>query len=145
MNLPTQDQVNAGARHAVSYAMGGISMLAALHLVTGGDADSAAKAVNLIGHGFSEIVAGGSALITVGMGTVAMLSANPLVQLLKGAFAVSKNPELAKDATVAQQATVATAVEAMPQVQVVVATPAVAQASPSPNVLSTTDAKVVNK
>lgn len=145
MNLPTQDQILASVRHVITFAGGGITMFAALHLITGGDATSATNALNQIGHGLSELVAGVGTLIGIGSGVAAALSANPLIQLLKGAKAVTNDPSLAKDTTVAQQATVATAIEAMPQVQTVVAAPAVAQASPSPNVVSTTESKVVPK
>lgn len=120
-------------------------MFATLHLITGGDATSAANALNQIGHGFSEIIAGGGTLLAIGSGALAMLSASPLIQLLKGAKAVSNNPSLAKDATVAQQATVATAIEALPNVQAVVASPAVAQESPSPNVVSSAVTRIVDK
>ena len=145
MNLPTQDQVLASGRHVVTFASGGITMFAALHLITGGDANSAANALNQIGHGFSEIIAGGGTLLAIGSGLLAALSANPLIQLLKGAKAVSSDPSIAKNATVAEQATVATAIEAMPEVKVVVASDAVANASPSPSVLPTSENKVVAK
>ena len=143
MNLPTQDQVLASGRHVVTFAAGGVTTFAALHLITGGDADSAIKALNLIGHGFSEIIAGGGTLIAIGSGIFAALSANPLLQLLKGSKAVASDPSLAKDATVAQQAQVAIAIEAMPRVQAVIAADDVSKASNNPNVISTSDAKVI--
>lgn len=120
-------------------------MFAALHLITGGDAISAANALNQIGHGFSEIIAGGGTLLAIGSGALAMLSASPLIQLLKGAKAVSENPALAKDTTVKEQATVATAIEAMPDVKAVVASADVALASPSPNVVSSAVTRIVDK
>jgi len=135
MNLPTQDQVVASGRHVITFLGGGVTMFAALHLITGGDATSAANALNQIGHGFSELVAGVGTLVGIGSGIFAALSANPLLQLLKGSKAVAADPTLAKDTTDAQQATVATAIEAMPKVQVVIAAPEVAAASPSPNVV----------
>jgi hypothetical protein len=145
MNFPTQDQVLASGRHVVTFASGGVTMFAALHLITGGDATSAANALNQIGHGFSEIVAGGGTLIAIGSGLFAAFSASPLLQLLKGAKAVSNDPSLAKGATVAQQATVATAIEALPNVQAVIASDDVAKASTSSSVLSTTDNRVISK
>ena len=83
MQIPTQDAVLAAGRHVITFAGGGVTMFAALHLITGGDADSAAKALNQIGHGFSEIVAGGGTLLAIVSGTLAALSANPLLQLIK--------------------------------------------------------------
>jgi hypothetical protein len=138
MNLPNQDQVLASGQHVITFMGGAVTMFAALHLITGGDATSAANALNQIGHGFSEVVAGVGTLIGVASGIAAALSANPLIQLFKGAKAVANDPALAKNATVAQQAVVATAIEAMPDVQRVIASPAVALASPSPGVVSPT-------
>ena len=145
MNLPNQDQVLASGRHVITFAGGAVTMFAALHLITGGDAESAAKALSQIGHGFSEIIAGAGTLIAIGSGVFAALSANPLMQFFKGAKALAADPTLAKDATVAQQATVATAIEAMPKVQTVIAAPDVAMISPSPSVVSTEQVKVISK
>lgn len=135
-NLPTQDQVLAAGRHVVTFAGGAVTMFASLHLITGGDATSAAAALNQIGHGFSEIIAGAGTLMSIVSLSFAALSANPLLQLLKGSKAVSADPGLAKDTTVAQQAVVATAAEAMPLVKTIEAAPEVARASPSPNVVA---------
>ena len=145
MNLPTQDQVLASGRHVITFVSGGVTTFAALHLITGGDANSAVNALNQIGHGFAEIIAGGGTLIAIGSGVFAALSASPLLQLLKGSKAIAADPSLAKDATVAQQATIATATESLPKVQAVIASDDVAKASPSPSVISANTAKVVNQ
>jgi hypothetical protein len=119
MNAPTQDQVLAAGRHVVSYAMGGVSMFAALHLITGGDAQSAANALNTIGHGFSEIVAGVATLATVATGAYAAFSANPLVQLLRGSKAVAADPAKQiqlQTATVDQKAALVSVTDKLPEV-----------------------------
>lgn len=145
MRTPTQAEILAGGRHVATFVGGGITMFAALHLITGGDAESAGKALSQIGNGFAEIVTGVGTMIAVISGLYATLSANPLWQLLSGSKAVAANPELAKSVAVQDQATVADAAQAMPQVQTVVASPAVAQATENQSVVATTDVEVVNK
>ena len=134
MRLPTQDEANAFVRHIVTFGCGGVTMFAALHLITGGDSQAATTALNQIGHGLSEIITGAGTLIAIGSGVMAALSASPLLQLLKGANAVANNPALAKQVPVQTQAAVAAAAVEMPKIDTVVAAPEVANAVPSPNV-----------
>lgn len=119
MNAPTQDQVLAAGRHVVSYAMGGISMFAALHLVTGGDAQSATNALNTIGHGFSEIVAGVATLATIASGTYAALAASPLAQLFRSTKAIAADPAKQaqlQSATIDQKAAIVSITDKLPEV-----------------------------
>ena len=147
MALSTQDQVLAGGRHVFSYLGGAVTMFAALHLITGGDAESASKALSQIGNGFAEIITGAGTLVAVISGVYATWSANPLVQFLKGSKAVAAAPEIVKGAKVsdADQAAVATAAVQLPKVDSVVAAPEVANSVPSPAVQSSGDVKVINK
>lgn len=144
MRMPTQDEVLASGRHVITFASGGVTMFAALHLITGGDANSAASALNQIGHGFSEIVAGSGTLIALVSGTFAALSANPILQLIKGAKAVSADPakiDQLKALTVADQAPLVTVTDKLPDVAAVATTrteagKALAEAVPSMTVQS---------
>lgn len=145
MRMPTQGEVLAGGRHVVTYAAGGVSMFAALHLLTGGDAESAGKALNQIGSGFAEIVTGLGTLVAVVSGVFATLSANPLWQLISGSKAVQADPSLAKSVTVQDQTSVADAAQAMPQVQTVIAAPEVAKSTSNPDVMSIDEVKVLPK
>lgn len=147
VRIPTQDEVLAFGRHIVTFAGGGVTMFAALHLITGGDAESAANALNKIGSGFAEIVTGVGTLIAIASGVFASLSANPLVQFLKGSRAVAANPDIVKKAVVsdADQAVVAKAAVELPKVDRVVAAPEVADQVPTPAVASTAEVRVVQK
>lgn len=145
--IPTQDEVLAFGRHIVTFAGGGVTMFAALHLITGGDAESAANALNKIGSGFAEIVTGVGTLIAIASGVFASLSANPLVQFLKGSRAVAANPDIVRQAAVsdADQAVVAKAAVELPKVDRVVAAPEVADQVPTPAVASNAEVRVVQK
>lgn len=147
MRIPTQDQVLASGRHVVTFAGGAVTAFAALHLITGGDAQSAAEALNKIGHGFAEIVTGLGALVGIVSATFAALSANPLWQLIKGSRAVAANPMIARQGNIsdADQASVAKAAIEMPKVENIVAAPEVARAVPSPLVQSSDEVKIVQK
>ena len=147
MALPTQDQVLAGSRHVFSYLGGAVTMFAALHLITGGDAESAGKALSQIGNGFAEIITGAGTLMAVISGVYATWSANPLVQFLKGSKAVAAAPDIVKGAQVsdADQVAVAKAAIQLPKVENIVAAPEVAAAVPSEAVVSSSEAVVVSK
>jgi|SRR6185437_6860051 len=109
MALPNTAQTVAFARHILTFAAGGVTILAALHVLSGGDASSATQALNEIGDGVTKVIAGVGTLIGIVSGVYAAWSASPLAQLL----AVSKNPTVEK---------------------VVVTSPAVANAVPSDKV-----------
>lgn len=147
MALPTQDQVLAGGRHVFSYLGGAVTMFAALHLITGGDAESASKALSQIGNGFAEIITGLGTLMAVASGVYATWSANPLVQFLKGSKAVAAAPDIVRAAQVsdADQAAVAKAAVQLPKVETVVAAPEVANSVPGPAVQSSAEFKVIQK
>lgn len=111
IKMPTLGQTTAFGRHVVSYAMGAVTMAAALHVVNDGQASSLTTAITQIVNGVTSIAGGVATLISVGAGLYAAWSASPLSQLL----AVAKNAEVK---------------------QVVVATPATADAVPSAKVVA---------
>lgn len=86
MKLPTYDQVKAFGRHAVTAAAASVGTLAAVHLISGGDASTLTGYINQINDGVAKIVAGVTGIITIGSGLYAAWSASPLSQL----FAVAK-------------------------------------------------------
>lgn len=90
MELPTQAQVVAFGRHVVTFAMGGVTVLAAAHALSPTDATSATGAINQISSGVASIIAGVTTLIGIASGIYAAVSASPLWQL----FAVAKNPDV---------------------------------------------------
>jgi hypothetical protein len=147
MRLPTQDEVLASGRHVITFAAGGVTVFASLHLLTAGDAQSAADALNKIGSGFAEIITGLGTLAGIISAAFAALSANPLWQLIKGSRAVAANPEIIKQANVsdADQASVTKAAIQLPKVDSIVAAPEVANTVPSTAVQSSEDVKVVSK
>lgn len=111
LKMPTYGQVIAFGRHVVSYAMGAVTMAAALHVVDNNQAASLTTAITQITNGVTSIAGGVATLITVLTGLYAAWSASPLSQLL----AVAKNTEVK---------------------QVVVASPATADAVPSSKVIA---------
>lgn len=111
MKMPTLAQQAAFGRHVVSYAMGAITMAAALHVVTGDQASSLTTAVTQISNGVVSIAGGIATLVSLGAGLYAAWSSSPLSQLL----AVAKNADVK---------------------QVVVANPVTANAVPSDKVVA---------
>ena len=138
MNTPTQEQWLSIGRHVAGYAGGAVSMFAALHLINAGDADKAATALTQISTGFSSIIGGIGTLMGIGATVYGFLTAGPLSMFFKGAKAVAADPQVVQQATVTEQASIATAAQALPEIKAVLATPEVAMASPSPNVVSST-------
>jgi hypothetical protein len=136
MNLPTADQAKAAGRHVLTAGASIIGTLAALKVLSGGDATSLQNSLNQIGHGTAEILTAVTAISVTLSGVYSALSANPLWQLLRGSKAIAANPSLAVGVTVADQASVATAAQQMPEVQTIIASPAVAMLSPSNGVVS---------
>ena len=114
MNLPTQDQVNAVARHLVSFAGGAIVMFGLGSKIDAGT-------VNVI-------ITTGGALVNNVITLVGVIS--PMV----AAYFASKSASPAS-----QAASVAA------RGGIVVTTPAIAAAVPSPNVVSETEVKVIPK
>lgn len=145
MRLPTKDEVLAFSRHAGTSAASVVGTLAALKIISGGDASSLQSSIDQISHGVAEIVTGVSALGAAAMGIFAALSANPLWQLIKGSRAVAANPSIVQQGniSVADQASVAKAAIEMPKVESIVAAPEVAAAVPSPLVQSSDQVKIV--
>lgn len=93
MRMPTQAEVAAAGRHVATMAATAIGTLASVKLLSGGDAASLQASIDQISHGVAEIVAGVAAMSVAISAAYAALSANPMVQLLKGLLFVSKNPE----------------------------------------------------
>lgn len=119
MKAPTKDQVFAFARHIGTSAATVIGTLAAMKVISGGDAQQMQGAIDSISHGTAEVVAGLSTLAVAATGLIAALSASPLVQLFKGAKAVMADPEKVADlqtASISDKSCVAAAVDKMPEV-----------------------------
>lgn len=91
----TFGQVAAFGRHIVSYSMGVVTALAALHIIDAAGAKTAASAIAQIGSGIAQITAAVAALISVLSGLYAGWIASPLSQLI----AVAKNPAVKRVVT----------------------------------------------
>jgi len=112
MNLNlSRDQVQSILRHVYTSAGTATAVLLAVGVISQGDATALANAVHQIGDGVSSIAAGVSALVPIGMGVWAAISASLGSRLQS----IAKDPEVK---------------------QVVVATPAVADSVPSNKVVA---------
>lgn len=58
MDLPSQSQLLAVGRHVVSYAMGGVTVLGVMHMISGGDVTTLTNSINQISQGVALIAAG---------------------------------------------------------------------------------------
>lgn len=141
----TGDQVKAYSRHVFTAAASVIGTLAALKIVSGGDASTLQASLDQFSHGFAEMVAAVSTIAVTVSGAYAALSASPLWQLLRGAKAVSASPALAAQVPLETQKEVVKATDKLPTVATVVASPEVANAIPSASVQSIDDVNVVSK
>lgn len=63
--MPSQSQVVAVGRHVVTYAMGAATALAALHVVSAGDAATISNSITQISSGVAEIATGMAPLIAI--------------------------------------------------------------------------------
>lgn len=65
MQMPNADQIKAAGRHVLTFAMGGVSFLATLHVISDTDATTVSASVTQISHGVAEIAAGLAPLIAM--------------------------------------------------------------------------------
>lgn len=145
MYFPTTEQWLSIGRHTTGFVGGAVAMFGALHFISADDAGKATTALTQISTGVSSIIAGMGTLMTLAAAAYGFLTAGPLSMFFKGAKAVASDPVTAKPATIAQQATIATATQELPQVQTVVASRPVSSASPSSSVVSITDVAIIKK
>lgn len=63
MDLPNAGQIAAAGRHVLSYSMGAVTALAALHVVSGDDAATISASISHISSGVAEVGVGLAPLI----------------------------------------------------------------------------------
>jgi uncharacterized protein YaiL (DUF2058 family) len=90
MRLPTKDETAAVGRHAIQITATLTGMLTVLHFMTPESAASLKAAVDQIGHGVAELLAGVSAVVSLSTGAYAMWTASRASQIA----AVAANPEV---------------------------------------------------
>ena len=110
MQMPTSSQIYSFSRHVITFAMGGVTVGVALHVVSPDQGTDATTAINQIVDGSKLLIAGATTLIGLASGLYAAWTASPLSQLAS----VARNPE----------------------VKTIVTTPAVAAATPSEKVIA---------
>lgn len=74
-------QIKSISRHLVTYAMGAASALAALHVVSAGDATTISDSITKISGGVAGIVAGLAPLVAIGSATLAAWSSSHASQI----------------------------------------------------------------
>lgn len=139
-SLPTADQVKAFSRHMGTAVASVIGTLAALKIISSGDASSLQASFDQISHGVAEIVSGLTAVAVTVSGIYAAISASPLWQLLRGSKAVSSDPVLAASIPESTQKEMVKATDALPTTQAVVST--LAADIPSPTVVTPEQATI---
>lgn len=145
MQVPTQDQLKASGRHVLTMVAAVIGTLAALKVISAGDAANLQSSLDQISHGAAEFLTGVTALVVALSGAYAAISANPIWQLLRGAKAISADPTLAAQVPLETKQEMVKATDKLPGVDSVVASPEIANAVPSNTVQSSEDVKVVSK
>lgn len=133
-SLPTADQVKAASRHVATAVASVIGTLAALKIISAGDASSLQTSFDQISHGFAELLSGITALCVALSAAYAAISASPLWQLLRGSKAVSGDPKLAASVPESTQREMVKATDALPTTTAVVT--ALANDIPSPTVVT---------
>lgn len=81
--------INAAGRHALSYSMGAVTALAALHVISAGDAATISASITKISSGVAEIAAGLAPLIALASAFYASWSATHKSQVAAVATAVA--------------------------------------------------------
>lgn len=116
MNFPNQAQIAAFGRHVLTFAAGGVTFAATLHLITSDQASTISDSLNHIATGITQIV--------IGVG--------PLVALVSAAYSAISAGDKARLASVAK----------IPDTTVVT-TPNLAKEVPAANVVSNAEHEVV--
>ncbi len=145
MTIATFDQVKSFGKHVVSYAMGGISVLMVVHILSPAQGGDATSAIDQITTGVKSIVAGITTLVSIAMGVWAALQQSPLAQLINGSTAITQGTIDPKTVPIATQKAMVAATDKLPTVVNVVAQPEVANSITSDTVVSSADTKVVKK
>jgi hypothetical protein len=130
----TENQVNAGLRHVLSYAGGGVTVLASLGFVDPENAKSLILALNEIGDGVQKVFGGISKIgIIIGpiMGVVGTTYAVKSATFRNQLASVIRSAQDKKEAKVELLEQTA---EQLPVEKIVVSDPALAEATPSPKV-----------
>lgn len=77
----TMNSVYAFGRHAFTAAMTVVATLATIHILNAPDASHATEAINQIGTGITNVIAGLSTLFAIASGVYAGIKASPLSQI----------------------------------------------------------------
>lgn len=120
MNLPTSDQLFAFGRHVGTALASIVGTLAALRIISGGDATQLQNSIDVIGHSSAELITGLSTLAVAVTGLVAAFSASPLSQLFRGSKSVLADPaQIAglRMASISDKAGVTAVTDKMPEVE----------------------------
>jgi len=145
MNLPDRSQLLAFGRHIPTFAAGVVFSATTIGIMTSQDAATANTAFGQISHGVAEIIAGFSALVPVAMGMIAAVKANPVAQMIMGAFAiVHKNASVA-DVPGTDQAMIMEATAKLPKAEIVVTNDPRVAAATGPAVVLNNDLKTTLK
>lgn len=126
MNLPTSDQLFAFGRHVGTALASIIGTLAALRIISGGDAAQLQNSIDTISHGSAELITGLSTLAVAVTGLIAALSASPLSQLFRGSKSVLADPSQIASlrmASISDKAGVTAVTDKMPEVAQVTTLP----------------------
>lgn len=142
MKLPTKDQVYAFGRHVGTALAAIVGTLAAMKVISGGDAQQLQTAIDSISHGTAEVITGVSTLLVALSGLIAALSASPLAQLFNGSKAVMSDPDKIvqlRKASISDKASVTAVTDQIPEIKSVVVAPTpsgtqLAEAVPSESV-----------
>lgn len=100
MNI-SQAQVAAMGRHALTFSMGAVSSLAAVHVISAGDAATISGSISQISTGVADIAAGLAPLIAIASGWYAAWSASHKSQVAAVTAAVASG-DVSKSAVVAK-------------------------------------------
>lgn len=76
MDMPNSSQLAAMGRHIVTYAAGGITVAATLHVISAGDASALTNSITQISNGVAEIALGLGPIIALASGAFAAWTAS---------------------------------------------------------------------
>lgn len=89
MPLPTQQQVSAAGRHVLTFSMGVVTAMAALHVISSGDAATISQAISGISSGLAAIATAAAPLIAIVSGWYAAYTASHKAQVASVKAAVN--------------------------------------------------------
>lgn len=98
MNAPTSDQINAAVRYGVAVIGSIVATLGSIHFLKGGDVTALSGSLTQLGTAVTALVTAVATIAPVIAGVIGTMKSSPIAQIQ----AVAANPDVQKVVTTAE-------------------------------------------